>query len=133
MQGGCQCGAVRYRLAEPPVQVYICHCTECRRQSASAFGISVYVAREAFRLTQGTPRRWTRPATVSGVCHCHFCPDCGVRIWHEGADEPTLSVKGGTLDTPPDLSRAIHIWTSSGLPGLVIPPGAEAYPDEPPE
>jgi SAM-dependent methyltransferase len=63
---------------------------------------------------------------------CAFCPDCGGRLWHEpesGAE--WLTLKGGSLDTPPDLSHAIHIWTSRKLPGVIIPPGALQYPEEP--
>ncbi|KAH0848617.1 hypothetical protein FOPE_02688 [Fonsecaea pedrosoi] len=41
MEGRCQCGTVRFRTpTEKPIKWYICHCHECRRQSASAFGIS---------------------------------------------------------------------------------------------
>ena len=63
---------------------------------------------------------------------CAFCPDCGTRLWHEpesGAD--WLTLKGGSLDQAPDLSRAIHIWTSRKLPGVIIPPGAQQFPEEP--
>ncbi|KIW33412.1 uncharacterized protein PV07_00264 [Cladophialophora immunda] len=41
MEGSCQCGTVRFRTPlDKPIKWYICHCYECRRQSASAFGIS---------------------------------------------------------------------------------------------
>ena len=42
-----------------------------------------------------------------------------------------LSVKGGSLDRPVDLSSAIHIWTSRKLPGVVIPEGVAQFPQEP--
>lgn len=38
--GGCQCGACRYVVTEPPLTLYVRHCTEGRHQSGSAFGIS---------------------------------------------------------------------------------------------
>ena len=59
-EGGCQCGAVRYRITGEPIALYVCHCRECQKQSASAFGLSLEVPRAALRLTSGTPRRWTR-------------------------------------------------------------------------
>ena len=54
-----------------------------------------------------------------------FCPDCGTRVWHdrEGVDWPTVSIEGGSLDQPLDLSAAVHVWTSRKLPGVVIPEG----------
>ncbi len=133
LNGGCQCGAVRYAVRGQPREVYVCHCTECRHQSASAFGISVIVDSAALALVAGTPKSWTRPATVGGSMDCFFCPDCGSRLWHgDPATEAIVSVKGGSLDSPPDLSGARHIWVNSKLPGVVIPEGAETFPEEPP-
>ena len=130
--GGCQCGAVRYEIAAVPLETYVCHCRECRRQSASAFGISVMVPAAAFRVTQGAAREWTRPADSGNVVVCHFCPNCGSRLWHDAPGQATISVKGGSLDEPVDLSGATHIWTVRKLEGVVIPEGAKQYPGEPP-
>lgn len=44
--GGCQCGSVRYVLTSEPLRVAACHCTECQRQSGSAFGMSMSVKKE---------------------------------------------------------------------------------------
>ena len=131
--GGCQCGEVRYESAEEPIEVYICHCWECRKQSASAFGISVLVPADGFRVTQGTPHFWSRPADSGGQVKCAFCPSCGSRLWHadEAGVETTLSIKGGSLDEPPDIAASNHIWTSRKLPGVVIPDGARQSPEEP--
>lgn len=134
LAGGCQCGAVRYEIAGEPLRVYICHCRECRKQSASAFGISVIVRRADFRVTQGTVKSWTRDTDSGRRLRCVFCPECGSRLYHEG--EPageTVSVKGGSLDVPPDLSAVVHIWTSRKLPGVAIPPGRPQFPQEPPD
>lgn len=112
--------------------LYVCHCLECRRQSASAFGISVIVRGADLRLVRGAPRRWSRPADSGRVAHCHFCPDCGSRLWHGDREaEAEVSVKGSSLDRPVDLGRAIHIWTTRKLPGVMIPPNARCYPGEP--
>lgn len=130
--GGCQCGAVRYELSHAPLQVYVCHCTECRKQSASAFGISVVVPQAALRVVRGEPRVWSRPTRTGHVLDCAFCADCGSRLWHQrrGATG-TLNVKGGSLDAPVDLGRAIHIWTSGMLPGIILPRDAARFPGEP--
>ena len=131
-RGGCQCGAVRYKVAGPTLGIYVCHCTECRKQSASAFGVSVFVPRAALRVTRGEPKFWSRPADSGRVLDCAFCPDCGSRLWHQrrGAGD-RLSIKAGSLDEPVDLGRAVHIWTSRMLPGVVLPPGAVSFPQEP--
>ncbi len=126
-KGGCQCGAVRFRLTAAPQRVYCCHCTECRRQSASAFGISVIMDEGAVVLLQGTPTTWTRPTASGGVMNCAFCPTCGSRLWH--AANGFISVKGGTLDDPPEPTA--HIWLDSALPWVVIPEGMERWAREP--
>jgi hypothetical protein len=131
-RGGCQCGGVRYALSEAPEAVYVCHCTGCRKQSASAFGVSAIVRRAAFRLTAGTPRVWTRRTDRGNRLDCWFCPDCGGRVWHVSSGSPgVLSVKGGTLDDPPDLFSAVHIWTARKLPGILVPDGVRSFPGEP--
>lgn len=130
--GGCQCGQVRFQCAEEPQEIYICHCTECRRQSASAFGISFIVSRTDFQVLSEAPRLWRRAADSGRNVECAFCSGCGSRIWHQSSgSSATISVKGGSLDEAVDLSRATHIWTSSKLPGVVIPDGATQFPREP--
>ena len=131
--GGCQCGACRYRITGPIQDLYCCHCAECRGQSSSAFGISAIVAVADFELTAGAPKRWRRPTSSGAGMDCCFCPDCGARLWHQSRDDPgSISVKGGTLDTPPDLTRAKHIWVSRKLEGVILPSGVETWPEEPP-
>lgn len=41
--GGCQCGAIRYEISGPPAAVYACHCTECQKQSGSAFAMAAVI------------------------------------------------------------------------------------------
>jgi hypothetical protein len=128
LTGRCQCGGCRYLITGAALRLYACHCTECRAQSASAFGISLIVRASDFALISGTPKVWERPGRLA----CNFCPDCGTRLFHHGSNEPEiLSVKGGSLDQAPDLSEAYHIWTASKLPGVIIPPGATSFPGEP--
>lgn len=125
--GGCQCGAVRFGIQDEPERVYACHCTECRRQSASAFGISVIHLPGALKVTQGEPKRWSRATDSGGQLDCWFCPDCGSRLWHAGGG--FISVKGGALDETPEPQS--HIWVSRKLPWVILPEGIETWPEEP--
>ncbi|MFC3124890.1 GFA family protein [Pseudoroseomonas globiformis] len=132
--GGCQCGAVRFSSEDAAPTLYVCHCRECRKQSASAFGMSLRVNRSGFALLRGRPRCWSRGAASGRRLFCLFCPDCGTRLWHQrSADSPWVTLKAGALDEPVDLSGAIHIWTESRWPGLAIPDSAPSFPREPPE
>ena len=131
LTGGCQCGAARYTVSAEPLELYVCHCRECRRQSASAFGISVIVPAAAFELVCGDLAVWTRPTDGGRTLDCAFCPRCGTRLWHTNPGSATTSVKGGTLDAPPDLTGAVHIWTSRKLAGVLIPDAAVQFSGEP--
>ena len=123
---------MRYKCVEQPVELYICHCKECRKQSASAFGISFFVPRASFHLMSGTPRFWVRDTDSGRKVECAFCPACGSRLWHQSSGKSeTISVKGGSLDEPVDISNAVHIWTSSKLPSVVIPEGTRQFTEEP--
>lgn len=130
--GGCQCGSVRYAVQNEPLVLYVCHCTECRKQSASAFGISFAVPRASLRLLQGTPRSWSRLTASGHALECAFCPRCGSRLWHQSSGHPaTLNIKAGSLDEPVDLGLAVHLWTGSKLPGVIISADARSFPGEP--
>lgn len=132
LKGGCQCGKLRYEVASAPLDVYVCHCRECRKQSASAFGISVIVRSADLHLVQGEPHCWSRPADSGRTLDCFFCPDCGARVWHGNRErEEKVSIKGGSLDEPVDLGAAYHIWTSRKLPGVLIPEQARQHKLDP--
>jgi hypothetical protein len=135
-RGGCQCGALRYEITGKPLTLYACHCTECQHQSASAYGLSLWV-REATVHLAGKPAQWTRDTDSGHLMHCFFCPDCGSRLYHKGSEEPAdprqaiLSIKAGSLDHARLLTPVGHIWTRSKAAGTLIPEGKPAFEAEP--
>ncbi len=131
LTGGCQCGAVRYEISAAPLRLFACHCRECQKQSASAFGMSLIVHRAAVVLTQGVSRTWSRQAESGRTVCCMFCVACGTRLWHAKEGFDVVSIKGGSLDTALDFANAIHCWTARKLPGMVIPPNAKQFAGEP--
>ena len=131
-EGGCQCGAVRYRLEGEPVALTACHCSECQRQSGSAFGMSLIVSKDAFQLLSGEPKQFDRTADSGRSVECAFCPACGTRIYHEPTDrKDTLNIKPGTLDDTSWLSPALHVWTKSKQPWVLIPEGVRCFEGQP--
>jgi hypothetical protein len=133
-EGGCQCGAVRYQCPDQPLALYVCHCLECRHQSASAFGISYIVARSDLQLLHGQEsiKFWTRNTDSGRILECVFCKNCGSRLWHQYPElSDPVSIKGGSLDQATDISQAIHIWTQQKLEGVIIPEGSQQFSSEP--
>ena len=116
-RGGCQCGAVRYRFSAEPLTLYLCHCTECQKQSSSAFGMSLWLRREDLEFLSGALKFWQRGSDSGGIAVCAFCPDCGTRLYHaDSHDSEIVSLKAGSLDDPSWLRPAGHIWTRSAQP-----------------
>lgn len=134
LAGGCQCGAVRYEIRADPMTLYACHCTECQRQSGSAFSLSLVVPRESVVVTGGTPKRWRRVHESGRVIQCLFCGDCGSRLWHEPERNPAVTIlKAGTLDDTRWLYPVGHIWTRSALPWPGIPRDTVNYEMQQPD
>ncbi len=132
LEGGCQCGAVRYTISGPPVVFYLCHCTECQKQSSSAFGESLRVNLADFTIS-GPTRTWRRPIG-DGTRHqaCTFCDTCGTRLTHQRPGYgDRLNVKAGTLDDTRWLVPAGHIWTRSKQAHVAIGPDELTYPQQP--
>ncbi len=119
--GGCQCGEIRYQIHDRPLTFYICHCRECQKQSASAFGLSLTVPRAAVEIVQGQPKTWTRTSDSDRTVICSFCPNCGTRLFHDRSyNRETINIKAGTLDDPNCLRPVGNIWTQSAQPWVVI-------------
>lgn len=132
LSGGCQCGSVRYELTADPLTVYACHCTECQRQSGSAFALSMVVARDAVTITSGAPKEWRRVHESGRVIACLFCADCGTRLLHNPERNPSVTIlKPGTLDEARAFRPVGHIWTRSAQPWFDIPSGTLDYEGQP--
>ena len=128
MTGGCQCGAVRYEITAEPLSFICCHCTECQQQAASAFGLSLYVPTEGFRIVQGETHVWQRPTDSGKRLACHFCPTCGTRVFHRSSTNGGItSVKAGSLDDAAGLRPVANLWTRSAQPWVSFPDGMLTY------
>jgi hypothetical protein len=108
-----------------------CHCTDCRKQSASAFGTSAIFP--FFKLPENDAVSFFSRTCDSGRRqNCYFCNKCGTRLMHahivEGGHPEGVAVKGGTLEGL-DWSKAKHIYVRSAV--VPIPEGAEKFEADP--
>jgi hypothetical protein len=130
LKGGCACGAVRYALSSGPMFVHCCHCTDCQRQTGSAFVINAIYESDRIRLARGSkaPVAVTVP-TDSGRPHdVYRCDSCQTAVWSDYGRRPTyIFVRVGTLDEPARMAPDVHIFTRSKLPWVQLPSGARAY------
>lgn len=128
LEGGCACGAVRYRLASAPMFVHCCHCRDCQRQTGSAFVLNALIETARVELLAGAPVAVEVP-TDSGRPHdVYRCPRCQTAVWSDYGRRGVLRfVRVGTLDDPAALAPDVHIYVRSKQPWVSLPVGVPAF------
>lgn len=130
-EGGCQCAAVRYRLQGSLPAAYACHCGECKKQSASAFSMSIPLPFGRLEVVGEVAVFETRGFSGKRKLAC-FCRQCGTRLWHRSApDSVWVTLKAGTLDDAAMISPRAHLWVSKKQPWIVIPDGIPIFETQP--
>jgi hypothetical protein len=129
LEGGCQCGRVRYRISGEPVLAALCHCTMCRRASAApAVAWAMFQEPQVVFLQDRPASYASSPAARRG-----FCPACGTPICFTADFLPGLiDVTIGSLDEPELLAPTLHYWCSKQLPWLHIADDLPKFPELPP-
>jgi hypothetical protein len=128
-EGGCLCGAVRYRVTGAPFRTSVCHCTFCQRRTGSAFGLGAYFKKDEFQLLRGELRSYEHRSDESGRwLRLEFCPNCGTTVtWTLEVIPDGRGVAGGSLDDPRWLKIERHSWTRSKHHWFTVPPGVETF------
>jgi hypothetical protein len=126
-EGGCSCGAVRYRLTSDPLFVHCCHCLNCQRQTGSAFVINLLIESDRIELLAGEPEPVDVPRGRSGKQRIFRCPTCQVAVFSRYTRATVRFVRGGTLDDPSSIEPDVHIYTRSKLPWVTLPDSIPAF------
>ena len=132
LDGGCLCGATRYRVA-PGLRLapYACHCTDCQTRSGSAFGIQLGVA-EADLVVTGPIVEGQHCQPSGAIAKIVACGECLTRVFTTNDRRPGIvNLRAGTLDTSASLVPAFHLWTASRQPWVVIPDDVPALAGQP--
>ena len=129
MEGGCTCGAVRYRLEVQPFAVHCCHCRSCQRETGSAFVLNALVESAHVEVTNGEPVMIDTPSDSGKGQQIVRCPECEVALWshYGGMGERAAFVRVGTLDEPDACPPQVHIFTRSKQRWVVLPENAAAF------
>ncbi len=93
--GGCQCGAVRYALTQPP-EATLCHCRMCQKAVGGLFAALSKVPLANFAWTRGKPASFRS----SSAAERHFCAMCGTPLTFRYLDGDAIEVTTGSLDVP---------------------------------
>jgi hypothetical protein len=129
MEGGCDCGKVRYRLKREPIVVQCCHCRWCQRESGASFALNAVIEATEVELLGTAPERIVNPSASGKGQTILRCPACKVAVWshYGGLGERACFVRVGTLDDPDAWPPDVHIFTTSKQPWVVLAPGAEIF------
>jgi hypothetical protein len=114
-EGGCLCGAVRFRATGVPKGVFWCHCQSCRRHSGAPVSVFVGFERGAYAVTKGEIATFkSSPGTTRG-----FCRTCGSTLTCEVdqlRNETHFHV--GSFDDPGRFEPSKHFFRNEQLPWL---------------
>jgi hypothetical protein len=126
-EGGCSCGAVRYRLTSEPMFVHCCHCLNCQRQTGSAFVINLLLEADRMELLAGEPQPVEVPRDDGSTQTIYRCPTCQVAVYSEYGRPEVRFVRAGTLDEPSSVAPDVHIFTRSKVPWVTLPESTRAF------
>src|SRR5579859_1272077 len=123
-EGGCLCGAVRYRVEDEPEGSGTCHCRTCRKAASAPNLPFATFPVERFAITRGEPAEFrSSPHVVRS-----FCGRCGSPLTYRSDDHPgTIDVMAGSLDDPDALPPTHHIWVDHKLAWEVIGDGLPVH------
>ena len=126
-EGGCTCGAVRYRLASEPLFVHCCHCLNCQRQTGSAFVINVLIETDRLEVLEGEPHAISVPRSGDKKQKIWRCPKCQTALFSQYTTPHIRFVRAGTLDDPSSVAPDVHIFTRSKVPWVTLPDSVPAF------
>ena len=113
--GRCLCQRITYRARIDQNAVSICHCTDCQRNSGTAFGVVASVVDDSFALLSGELKFHVKIAESGAERELAFCGDCGSRIYARKKGDPAgfTGLRVGTIDQRGELTPTKQIWCRS--------------------
>jgi hypothetical protein len=111
LAGGCQCGAVRYRLKAEPTGANVCHCRMCQKAGGAPFMAFAGVRMSEFVVTRGVLSTFAS----SDIAERGFCARCGTPLTYRGQGTDRISVTLGSLDEPDAVEPESQLGVESRL------------------
>jgi len=127
VEGGCYCGAVRYRAEGEAAFKGQCHCRECQYISGGSPNLVLALPEEGFAYTKGTPASFKRSDLDNPVTR-EFCGNCGTHLRSIAPGLPLALLKVGTLDNPADfVGPDMAIFTADSQPFHMVAEGVLSF------
>jgi hypothetical protein len=117
LDGACQCGAVRYRVADAFRYAANCHCSRCRAATGTAFKSFAGIERARLEITEGSDRLLIFGEDTLNDTRCGACGSLLYSVVRDGA---YVHVAMGSLVDTPSIRPAEHIYVGSKAPWFEI-------------
>jgi hypothetical protein len=125
IEGGCLCGAVRYRAQGQARHATLCHCRTCRKAAGAPVVAWITVPADGFAFVSGTPVEFRSSSRVIRT----FCGVCGTPLTYVHADYRFgVDVTTCSLDQPENFAPADQTWVNHRVPWLRIDEHLRAHP-----
>ena len=133
IEGGCACGAVRFKITAAPVGVGVCHCLDCQKASGGGPNYVALIPKIGFEVTKGEAKVYESKGDSGGDVGRAFCANCGSPLWTVTEPmTPFYPVKLGALDDSSTYRPALHLYTDSAQPWHLMHEGVPRFPKMPP-
>jgi len=124
LEGGCFCGALRYRISGRPTNTMVCHCQSCRRVAGAPVVAWLTFAKPDFKFTRGTPSQFRSSDPVQRT----FCSACGTPLTYQHSDNPaTVDITTCSLDDANAFAPTHHSWLEHDLQWLRFGDGLPTF------
>jgi hypothetical protein len=111
-EGGCLCGAVRYRVTGDAVAATLCHCGSCRRASGGTNVAWAVFENERFEWLSGEPQCYSSSPGIEWLS----CGRCGSLVGYRRSSRPDhMDITTATLDEPDLYPPSVEIWVSEKI------------------
>jgi hypothetical protein len=122
-EGGCLCGAVRFKAEGEPLNVRVCHCRMCQKAMGSPFFARAQFLPEVLAV-EGEIGRYQSSENIDRV----FCAKCGTRLFSWRRNGTAVGIALSTFDDRNAFAPTEHIWVSEKPAWLKLDDGLPQYP-----
>jgi hypothetical protein len=126
-EGGCLCGAVRFKAEGEPINVRVCHCRLCQKAMGSPFFARALFEQRALTV-QGEVGRYPSSERIDRV----FCKTCGTRLFAWQRHGTAAGVALAAFDDRNAFAPTEHIWSAEKMDWLQFADGLPQHPETAP-
>jgi len=130
-EGKCNCGNIKFSFEGDPINTVFCYCKECQSLTGSDKWFGLWVPKDKFKITKGSPSSYTRIADSGHEVHINFCGNCRTTVCAEITVANFYSVPATALSGH-SFTPNMSIYAASAPEWAVFPEGIPKYDVLPP-